>query len=129
MEFLLSLAVALAVRLDSPGPAVFSQWRVGLHGRAFRIHKFRSMRHEPVDTPRFAGEDDPRITRLEVFPPQVLVKPGDAQLGYSVPNLLVEYSMRNTHVPVGAWRGVNTNQNGLYMECFIEEVARAAGLK
>ncbi len=29
--------------------------------------------------------------------------------------------MRNTHVPVGAWRGVNTNQNAVYMECFIEE--------
>ncbi len=54
-------------------------------------------------------------------------KPGDAQLGYSVPNLLIEYAMRNTHVPVGPWRGVNTNQNGVYMECFIEEVARAAG--
>ena len=54
-------------------------------------------------------------------------KPGDAQLGYTFPSLLVEYSMRNTHVPVGPWRGVNTNQNGVYMECFIEEVARAAG--
>ena len=54
-------------------------------------------------------------------------KPGDAQLGYTFPNLLVEYAMRNTHVPVGPWRGVNTNQNGLYMECFMEEVARAAG--
>jgi isoquinoline 1-oxidoreductase beta subunit len=53
--------------------------------------------------------------------------PGDAQLGYTVPNLLVEYAMRNTHVPVGAWRGVNTNQNGVYMECFMDEVARAAG--
>jgi isoquinoline 1-oxidoreductase beta subunit len=53
--------------------------------------------------------------------------PGDAQLGYTVPNLLIEYAMRNTHVPVGPWRGVNTNQNGIYMECFIEEVARAAG--
>ena len=42
--------------------------------------------------------------------------PGDAQLGYSVPNLLIEYAMRNTHVPVGPWRGVNTNQNGVYME-------------
>ena len=52
---------------------------------------------------------------------------GDAQLGYTVPNLLIEYAMRNTHVPVGPWRGVNTNQNGVYMECFIEEVARAAG--
>jgi len=54
-------------------------------------------------------------------------KPGDAQLGYSVPNLLIEYAMRNSHVPVGPWRGVNTNQNGVYMECFIEEVARTAG--
>jgi isoquinoline 1-oxidoreductase subunit beta len=54
-------------------------------------------------------------------------KPGDAQLGYTVPNLLIEYAMRNTHVPVGPWRGVNTNQNAVYMECFLEEVARAAG--
>ena len=54
-------------------------------------------------------------------------KPGDAQLGYTVPNLLIEYAMRNTHVPVGPWRGVNTNQNAVYMECFIEEVARASG--
>src|SRR5438034_6162558 len=52
---------------------------------------------------------------------------GDAQLGYAVPNLAIEYVMRNTHVPVGPWRGVNTNQNAVYMECFIEEVARAAG--
>ena len=54
-------------------------------------------------------------------------EPGDAQLGYTVPNLLVEYAMRNTHVPVGPWRGVNTNQNAVYMECFIEECAKAAG--
>ena len=54
-------------------------------------------------------------------------EPNDAQLGYSVPNLLIEYAMRNTHVPVGPWRGVNTNQNAYYMECFIEECARAAG--
>ncbi|MFN0302288.1 MAG: molybdopterin cofactor-binding domain-containing protein [Burkholderiales bacterium] len=54
-------------------------------------------------------------------------KPGDAQLGYSVPNLLIEYAMRNTHVPVGTWRGVNTNQNGVYMECFMDEIAHAAG--
>src|SRR5258707_187425 len=53
--------------------------------------------------------------------------PGDAQLGYSVPNLNIEYAMRNTHVPVGPWRGVNTNQNGVYMECFMDAVARAAG--
>jgi isoquinoline 1-oxidoreductase subunit beta len=53
-------------------------------------------------------------------------KPGDAQLGYAPPNLLLEYAMRNTHVPVGPWRGVNTNQNAVYMECFIDEAAHAA---
>ena len=52
---------------------------------------------------------------------------GDAQMGYTIPNLLVEYVMRNTHVPVGPFRGVNTNQNGVYLECFIEEMARLAG--
>jgi len=54
-------------------------------------------------------------------------EPGDAQFGYTVPNLQIEYAMRNTHVPVGPWRGVNTNQNGVYLECFMEEVARASG--
>ena len=54
-------------------------------------------------------------------------EPGDAQFGYSVPNLRIEYAMRNTHMRVGPWRGVNTNQNGVYLECFMEEVARAAG--
>jgi len=53
--------------------------------------------------------------------------PGDAQFGYTVPNLMIEYAMRNTHVPVGPWRGVNTNQNGTFLECFMDEVARAAG--
>jgi isoquinoline 1-oxidoreductase beta subunit len=54
-------------------------------------------------------------------------QPHDAQIGYTVPNLRTEYAMRNTHMPVGPWRGVNTNQNGLYLECFMDEVARAAG--
>jgi isoquinoline 1-oxidoreductase beta subunit len=48
-------------------------------------------------------------------------------LGYGFPALLMEYAMRNTHVPVGPWRGVNTNQNAVYMECFMDEVAKAAG--
>ncbi len=45
-------------------------------------------------------------------------EPGDAQIGYTVPNLRTEYAMRNTHVPVGPWRGVNTNQNGIFLEAF-----------
>ena len=50
----------------------------------------------------------------------------DAQLGYKFPSLLTEYVMKNTHVPVGPWRGVNTNQNGIFMECFMDECAKAA---
>ena len=50
----------------------------------------------------------------------------DAQLGYKFPTLLTEYVMKNSHVPVGPWRGVNTNQNGIFMECFMDECAKAA---
>ncbi len=54
-------------------------------------------------------------------------EPSDAYIGYSVPNLSITYAMRNSHVPVGPWRGVNTNQNAVYLECFIDEAAKAAG--
>jgi isoquinoline 1-oxidoreductase subunit beta len=52
---------------------------------------------------------------------------GDFALGYSVPNLLIDHAMRNTHVPPGFWRGVNINQNAIFLECFIDELAQAAG--
>jgi isoquinoline 1-oxidoreductase subunit beta len=50
---------------------------------------------------------------------------GEAMIGYSFPHLLVDHAMRNPHVPPGFWRGVNLNQNTLYMECFLDEVAKA----
>jgi isoquinoline 1-oxidoreductase subunit beta len=50
------------------------------------------------------------------------------EFGYlAIPNLRVDYAMRNTHVPVGPWRGVNLNQNAVYLECFMDELAHAAG--
>ena len=57
--------IALAIRLDSPGPVFFRQERVGRFGVPFRIHKFRTM----VDDPALQGRqitvgDDPRITRV-----------------------------------------------------------------
>ncbi|SKA11163.1 isoquinoline 1-oxidoreductase, beta subunit [Enhydrobacter aerosaccus] len=51
----------------------------------------------------------------------------EAAYGYTVPNLLIDHAMRNPHVTPGFWRGVNTNQNAIYMECFMDEVAEAAG--
>jgi isoquinoline 1-oxidoreductase beta subunit len=56
-----------------------------------------------------------------------LAASGDAALGYSIPNLLIEHSMRNPHIIPGFWRGVNVNHNALYVECFIDELALAAG--
>jgi len=52
---------------------------------------------------------------------------GDAAFGYSIPNLLVEHSMRNPHIIPGPWRGVNVNHNALYVECFMDELALAVG--
>jgi len=48
---------------------------------------------------------------------------GDHAISYTVPNLLVDHAMRNPHVPPGFWRGVNINQNAIYMESFIDEIA------
>ncbi|MGY4435429.1 isoquinoline 1-oxidoreductase beta subunit [Bradyrhizobium sp. F1.13.1] len=58
---------------------------------------------------------------------QGVAQSGEAAFGYSVPNLLVEHAMRNPHVPPGFWRGVNVNHNAIYMECFMDELAQAAG--
>jgi isoquinoline 1-oxidoreductase beta subunit len=58
---------------------------------------------------------------------QGLHKSGDWAIGYSFPNLLIDHAMRNTHVPPGFWRGVNINQNAIFLECFLDELAHAAG--
>jgi isoquinoline 1-oxidoreductase beta subunit len=53
---------------------------------------------------------------------------GEFNLGYTIPNLLIDHAMHNPHVPPGVWRGVNINQNCIFMECFIDELAHAAGV-
>jgi isoquinoline 1-oxidoreductase beta subunit len=52
---------------------------------------------------------------------------GEGAIGYTVPNVLIDHSMRNPHVPPWFWRGVNNNQNAIYLECFMDELAQAAG--
>ena len=63
------LLVALAIKLDSPGPVFYRQVRVGEGGRRFTIIKFRSMRTdaEASGAPQWASERDPRITRVGAF--------------------------------------------------------------
>ena len=52
---------------------------------------------------------------------------GEAAFGYTIPNLLIDHSMRNPHVPPGFWRGVNVNHNAIYVECFMDELAHSVG--
>lgn len=71
--------IALAIRLDSPGPVFFAQKRVGKNGRYFRLYKFRSMYTDAEDRkkelmaqnemsgPMFKVEHDPRVTRVGAF--------------------------------------------------------------
>jgi isoquinoline 1-oxidoreductase beta subunit len=57
------------------------------------------------------------------------LNPGGAEaaIGYTIPNVLIDHAMRNPHIPAGFWRGVNINQNAIYLECFVDELAHAAG--
>jgi sugar transferase (PEP-CTERM system associated) len=60
------LIAAIAIKLDSPGPILYSQERVGAHGRTFRMHKFRTMRTdaEAGGGAIWAQQNDPRVTRV-----------------------------------------------------------------
>ena len=61
----LLILIALAVKLDSPGPVFFRQERVGRFGVPFRIHKFRTMRHDPAGQGlQITVGADRRITRV-----------------------------------------------------------------
>ncbi|PSJ56003.1 xanthine dehydrogenase family protein molybdopterin-binding subunit [Kumtagia ephedrae] len=51
----------------------------------------------------------------------------EGTLAYGVDNLLIDHAMRNPPIPPGFWRGVNLNQNAVYVECFMDELAHEAG--
>lgn len=59
---------------------------------------------------------------------QGVAKDGEHAISYDFPNVVIDHAMRNTHVPPGFWRGVNVNQNAIFMECFVDEMAEVAGM-
>lgn len=75
----------------------------------------------------FSLRPDALVNGMDTAAFQGLSPSGDAAFGYSVPNLLIEHSMRNPHVPPGFWRGVNVNHNAIYLECFMDELAHSVG--
>lgn len=88
--FPLYLYIALRVRLSSPGPVLFEQERIGLNGKPFKIHKFRSMYTDAeIDGPMLSHDDDDRCTpwgatmrkwRLDELPQFLNVLKGEMSL-------------------------------------------------
>ncbi len=89
----------------------------GLHMRLSGQSILASVRPAVVEK---AGGKDPLTF-------QGVAQSGEHSIGYSFPNLLIDHAMRNPHVPPGFWRGVNINQNAIFIECFMDELAHAAG--
>lgn len=63
------LAIAVAVKVSSPGPALFKQYRTGINGKRFKVYKFRSMgvHQEAEGQVTQATQDDARVTRVGAF--------------------------------------------------------------
>jgi len=51
---------------------------------------------------------------------------GEDSLEYTIPNLTIDHAMASTHVRLGWWRGVNVNENAIFLECFVDELAQAS---
>jgi len=129
-------AVELSKRLGKPVQVIWSREEDIRHDyyRPISSAKFKAAfdaQNNPVawDT-RIAGQ-----SIMSTVNPEALKKGTD--LGflvcftdnpYDVPNRRVDFGMRNTHVPVGYWRSVNHSQNGYFRECFVDEMAEAAGM-
>ena len=115
---ILTLFIAPAIKLDSPGPVFFSQTRVGKNGRRFRIYKFRSMyqdaearkkdllKQNEMNGLMFKMEDDPRVTKvgaflrktsLDEFPQFLNVLKGDMSLVGTRPPTEKEFEQYNEH--------------------------------
>jgi isoquinoline 1-oxidoreductase beta subunit len=94
-----------AAGLDASGMPI--AWRVRVTGPSILANLFPQRVNNGVDQSFANGFTD--------------------EMGYTIPNYEVAYAMRTTHVPVGFWRSVNHSQNGFFRECFVDEMAHAAG--
>jgi isoquinoline 1-oxidoreductase beta subunit len=137
-----AVTIAKAVAQDSPGTPVKLIWS--------REEDMQHGRYHPVTQCKLRAGLDAQgtLTGLHmrisgqsivagIFPQNIKngldpavfqgLNPSGAEglFGYAVPNLLIDHAMRNPPVPPGFWRGVNLNQNAIYLECFIDEIAHA----
>lgn len=103
--------VAIVIKLDSPGPVLYSQARVGRKGRLFKVHKFRSMVADAEQAgPPLTGSADPRITRvgtwlrqlkLDEWPQFINVLTGDMSLvgpRPEIPSIVEQYTSEQREI-------------------------------
>jgi len=96
---------------------------------ALDARKNLSALHIRLSAPSILAEVMPHAVKDGVDPIafQGLDATGEARLCYDAPHVLVEHAIRGTPAPMGFWRGVNINQNAIFLECFMDEIAHAAG--
>jgi lipopolysaccharide/colanic/teichoic acid biosynthesis glycosyltransferase len=114
LALVITMALALLVRLSSPGPAIFKQCRIGLNGRRFTLYKLRTMRADAErDGPRFATLDDDRLvpagkflrkSRLDELPQLWNVLKGDLSLVGPRPEQESFVEQFNAEIPFYAQR-------------------------
>ncbi len=98
----------LTAGLDDKGN--ITAWRMRISGQSI----LASLAPERLDK----GMDPATFQGLTVSSPE-------GAFGYNIPNVLIDHAMRNTHLLAGFWRGVNSNHNAIYVESFIDEIAKA----
>jgi len=130
------LAVQIAKEIDAPVKMLWSREEDMAHdlyrpyGMARLVASLDGDGMPDALTVRLAGPSFV-ASLIPAFGPKIMdmsfVSGLAAEMHYALPNYRVDVALRATHVPLGAWRGINYTQNAFYKECFIDELAHAAG--
>jgi isoquinoline 1-oxidoreductase beta subunit len=100
-------------------PASYSQFTAGLDAEGWPVAWTNSIACDSIMSRFFPGSVKNGLDESSVE--------GCADLAYAIPNILVNYQLTETGVPVGFWRSVGHSQNAFFSECFLDEVAAAGG--